>query len=87
MFPVFAITGRASRDEVVQDREKKRSKGDHRSPAPTAGVAVKMNSDGRAYGGCCREIEFRRSEFYFTLLCCFGTLTVSITAKYFSNGK
>ena len=25
--------------------------------APTAGVAVKRDSDGRAYGGCCREVE------------------------------
>ena len=35
--------------------------------APTAGVAVKLHSDGHAYGECCREITFGWSECNFTL--------------------
>ena len=33
--------------EKLYEAEKTKSRGDHRSPAPTAGVAVKRDSDGR----------------------------------------
>ena len=46
MLAFAEITDRALHNEIVRSGKKK-SRGDHRSPAPTVSIAVKRDSDGR----------------------------------------